>query len=333
MEQILKDYIKNNNVELLNYWSGKTISGGCKSGQIRNSYILVKDLTIANNNDNNNINNEYYVSIINENDNKTDLFLFDNIEKFRKIDNINYPIWYKLTNGYVGTNYINNNKHKIFRYFHQHILDYYGEKIEHNKSIDHINRNPLDNRLSNLRIINQSHQNHNQTDRPRGANLDITHTQIKKLLPKNITYVAQKTDTKGLTHGEHFAIEIKYTDTNNIKQRVRRKTTKSQNVSLPHKLIQAIKIKHNIIIGNTDLKVNLDLSTNDKLENYIQDTKYLISNIINEFNLPNSPGILNLDTLEIKTTKKLEKLKCPECNKELTGKSSLTRHIKSKHYK
>lgn len=320
MEFILENYINNNNLTLLNYWKGKEINNGCKSGQIRNSYCLVKD---------NKNNSEYYISIVNENDNNYDIMLFDNIDKFRIIEGINYPVWYKLSNGYIGTTTRINKK---FRYFHQHIMDYYNNN-DKTKSIDHINRNPLDNRISNLRIINQSHQNKNQNDRIRGTNLDTSNNTIKQYIPKNIYYRKASTDKKNQVHGEHFEIELKYTTPDDNKHRIRKKTTKSQNISLPIKLIQAIKIKYNIISENTTLKNYLDMFSQDDMDKYEQEIINLIKEISNKYQIANNQQLLDLHNTDFKFNKKLDKLNCPYCNKSLTGKSSLTRHINSQHNK
>lgn len=322
MEQILKNYINTHNLTLLNYWKGQEINAGCKTGQIRNSYCLVKD-------SNDITNEEYYLSIVNENDDKTFIMLFNDIDKFRKIEIVCNPVWYKLSNGYIGTTIRHNNK-KVFRYFHQHILDYYSNDNK-THSIDHINRNPLDNRLTNLRIINQSHQNHNQSDRIRGTNLNTEYEQLKQYIPKNIYYRKSLTDKKNQTHGEHFEIEIKYTTLDNTKHRIRRKTTKSQETQLPYKLIQALKIKYQIIYENKSLQNYLDIFSEEQLEKYKQETTDTISTIAQTFNIANSQQLLDCQNTEIKFNKKLEKLNCPHCFKELTGKSSLTRHIKAQH--
>ena len=319
MEQLLENYINTNKLILLNYCKGQKINSGCKTGKIRNSYCSVKDTTDT----------EYYISIVNENDDKTSIMLFNDIDKFRKIENVNYPIWYKLSNGYIGTTIRYNNK-KVFRYFHQHVMNHYSND-DKTQTIDHINRNTLDNRLSNLRIINQSHQNHNQKDRSRGTNLTTDLQQLKQYIPKNIYYRKQSTDAKGLTHGEHFEIEIKFTTPDNAKHRMRRKTTKSQDTKLPYKLIQAIKIKYQIIYGSKSLQNYLDIFSQNNLDKYTQETKNIITSISQTYNIANCPQLLDLHNSEIKFNKKLEKLKCPHCDKLLTGKSSLNRHITRKH--
>ena len=106
MEQILTDYIAKNDLTLIEYFEGQTIKRGAKSGQIRNSYCYIK----------NNSNDEYYITIVNEKDDKKDIMLFNDLDKFKKIDTKSNPVWYKMSNGYVATNFTHNKK-KIFRYF------------------------------------------------------------------------------------------------------------------------------------------------------------------------------------------------------------------------
>ncbi len=56
-----------------------------------------------------------------------------------------------------NTNYVINNTEKRF-FLHQYILDYYDQDMD----IDHINRNGLDNRKINLRIVTHSRNIMNQ---------------------------------------------------------------------------------------------------------------------------------------------------------------------------
>jgi hypothetical protein len=167
MEVELSSYIAENGLTLVKYFKGQKIKRGAKSGQIRNSYCLVSNIIDNNNNDTPLSTERYYITLVNEKGDNKDIMIFDNLEKFKKIDNKENPVWYKMSNGYVGTNFTVNKK-KVFRYFHQHILDHYN--TQDGISIDHINRCRTDNRLSNLRLANQSEQNYNQV-RERGTNL------------------------------------------------------------------------------------------------------------------------------------------------------------------
>jgi hypothetical protein len=330
----LNQYITENNLSILKEYNGHIKSIGKSANEERNKYYLVKD---------NNMENEYYIMECYKNDNSIIYFKFDKISlpKVLTVYNNYNTTWFQSGNSYIITHIKYKGKNTCIN-LHQYLMNYYGQKNSLIKnecddytikslSIDHINRNTLDNRLSNLRIINQSHQNHNQSDRKRGTNIESTYEELKKYIPKNIYYTKSTVDKNNNTHGEHFTIEIKYTTLGNVKHRIRRKTTKSQNTSLPVKLIQALKIKYKIIYDSKDLQNYLDMLNNDQLNNYAQEMKDTITSIAQKYNIANNPQLLNLHNCEVKFNKKMEKLKCQYCDKLLTGKSSLTRHIKTKH--
>jgi hypothetical protein len=352
----LEQYIIENNLTILKEYDGHIKSNGKSANEERNKYYLVKDNNIDNlSNDTleqqnthkphklHKPQNKYYIMECHKNDNSTIYFKFDKLslpQVLTVYDNCN-PTWFQSGNGYIITHIKYKGQNTCIN-LHQYLMNYYGQKksviknecndyTTKNHSVDHINRNPLDNRISNLRIINQSHQNHNQKDRDRGTNLATDFQQLKQYIPKNIYYRKQSTDAKGLTHGEHFEVEIKFTTPDNTKHRMRRKTTKSQETQLPYKLIQAIKIKYQIIYESKPLQNYLDIFSQNDLDKYTQETKDDITSISQTYNIANCPQLLDLHNSEIKFNKKLEKLKCPHCEKLLTGKSSLNRHITTKH--
>src|ERR1700749_1815804 len=80
--------------------------------------------------------------------------------------------WYAVSNGkYIGSHITINGSNKML-YIHNFILnrfDFPGKGVK--ESVDHINRNGLDNRKCNLLIKTQSLQNVNRKKRERHAQL------------------------------------------------------------------------------------------------------------------------------------------------------------------
>lgn len=364
MEVELTNYIADNGLTLVKYFEGQKIKRGAKSGQIRNSYCLVANI-IDNDNDytNNDISSsieQYYITLVNETGDNKDIMLFDNLEKFKKIDNKENPVWYKMSNGYVATNFIENKK-KVFRYFHQHLLNHYNTKDS--ISIDHINRYRTDNRLSNLRLATQSEQNYNQV-RKRGSNIkinnDITNSTlvdtndnannniktdnllnttndetlkfIKSIIPKYIGYRPASIDKKtGAKHAEHFTIEIKIPNqlTGKI-ERIRKKTTKSIKYTIAWKLVLALKIRWSIIKNNDWLLNHLDITNDDAKNYFIAEQQDLIYQLLKINNYQATKEVLNLDNINVEPTKKLCRINCNICGKEVS-KEALSRHKQLKH--
>lgn len=119
-------------------------------------------------------------------------------------DKIKYMNWF-LTNGYVTTSIRNQTgKHEnlITLYLHNLIMDKLTfDGKGQTTTIDHINRNPLDNRKENLHLINQSEQNFNQNRKVRTVNLpDDCHIKRNEL-PRSVGYAK----ARGI-HGEYFEV-------------------------------------------------------------------------------------------------------------------------------
>jgi hypothetical protein len=151
-------------------------------------------------------------------------FIFDK-DDFEKVRE---KTWYKLSSGYISTSVTEDNKKNqlLLHRFIMNLLDFPGRGAT--ESVDHINRNPLDNRKENLRIVSQSEQNINQKKKPRNiVELPENCGILPDDIPRHIWYVKPN----GL-HGDRFAIELK---TENLIW----KSSSSKKLTLKEKLQQA----------------------------------------------------------------------------------------------
>jgi len=135
-------------------------------------------------------------------------------------------------------------KQLLLHRFVMNLLDFPGRGAT--ESIDHINRNPLDNRKENLRIVSQSEQNINQKKKPRNiVELPENCGIFPNDIPRHIWYIKPNG-----SHGDRFAIELK---TENILW----KSSSSKKLTLKEKLQQ----------------------TNQKLDEYYLQYPYLNPNV------------------------------------------------------
>jgi len=116
--------------------------------------------------------------------------------------------WYKLTNGYISSSCLN-------LHIHQVITDCHGNgKGTSTISVDHINRDPLDNRLCNLRVatFHEQHQNAKGmipgTKRNRKCNAKQLPDGIEQsMLRKYVVYYSEIYDKKTGKMREFFKVE------------------------------------------------------------------------------------------------------------------------------
>ena len=135
--------------------------------------------------------------------------------------------WHYTSNNYISNTITHDAKRKQL-YLHNLIM----KRLEHpgkdaTETVDHINRNGLDNRKENLRIISQSEQNLNQSKKKRSVLLPTDCPIKSDDIPKHIWYVRANGN-----NGDRFAIEFK---TENFVW----KSTSFKSVTIQEKLKQA----------------------------------------------------------------------------------------------
>ncbi len=154
-------------------------------------------------------------------------FVFDKED----YDIISERAWHFASGKYISSAYYCGDGKRRELYLHNLVmgrLEFNGKGQK--ESVDHINRNGLDNRKENLRLVTQSQQNINQIKKKRNVILPEGCEIKSEDIPKHIWYMRAQGQ-----HGDRFAIEFKT-------EGVCWKTTSSKAVSIQDKLEQA-KVK------------------------------------------------------------------------------------------
>ena len=221
------NFINPQNVTILENGTPKLITAGAQAGQYRNMYWKVKDKQ----------NSEYYIMHIND-DTFTKISIKD-LDKILNFEEIR-PCWYLNLNGYIASSFKINDEKKCI-YLHQYITDvHFEDNTDMKKTIDHINRDRLDNRRENLRFANMSEQNSNRDKKKRQKDACDLPDGIKQCdLPIYVCYNKRCYDKENNSWREFFTIE------NHPKLDKVWATSKSNNILIKEKLNQSkLKLKH-----------------------------------------------------------------------------------------
>ena len=139
-------------------------------------------------------------------------------ESYKKIlnfekshNNSNKITWFKMTNGYIACIFKNDKQ----LYMHQIIMDCYGNgKGTKNISVDHIDQDPTNNILSNLRIATREEQEQNNkgikidTKRARKHNAKpLPEGLTQDMMPKYVVYYNECYNKQSHLYREFFKIE------------------------------------------------------------------------------------------------------------------------------
>lgn len=149
--------------------------------------------------------------------------------------------WSKCSTGYIQSH----NSHNDKSYFiHQIIMDCYGNgKGTKTISVDHIDRDPLNNTLENLRLANNETQQQNKKGHLTGTKRERKHSAIdlpsgitQVMMRKYVVYYHEWLDKDKTREREFFKVE-KHPKLNDIWF-----SSKSNKISIQEKLNQANKV-------------------------------------------------------------------------------------------
>ncbi len=198
INETLTDYLQNNNLMIIEVIPGHVNNKGRYANSVKNPLWKVKDE-----------NNNQIILMYCEK--KTICKLcpvsYQKILDYEKnINNGKKMTWTKLVNGYIMSNSL---------FIHQIITNCYGNgKGTKNISVDHIDRNPLNNTFTNLRIATRKEQEQNSkgitegTKRERKTNAKPLPNGItQEMMKKYVVYYHEWLNKEHTRSREFFKVE------------------------------------------------------------------------------------------------------------------------------
>lgn len=234
------------NYKILKIGEPVTIINGACAREQRNMYWKVEDMN----------NETYYLMHI-----KNDIFTKISKRDINKVlvFNNKRPTWRLFQNGYVCCTINIESKQKVY-YLHQYIMDVHTEDLtDFEKTVDHINRNKLDNRRNNLRFATMSIQNENRDKTARRCDAKTELPDWLDELPKYVQYRQEIYDKSNNMMRDFFVISHPSLD--KVWE-----SSKSMNIHLKDKF-KATKLKLELLNNMiSEQKYNKESGQNNKLD-------------------------------------------------------------------